>query len=251
MSYFPELAWTLQDLWKGLGQVIGTYWWCMTMLLCTEAFPLRWITARAIDPVLLELVSRVGIPQEIVTDQGTSFLSQTLHLVYILLGIKRIKTTLYQPQTDGLVKRYNQTLKAMLKMRKTGIVGCCICFSFTGRSLTLQKATHPFLFSSIQMREKMEQVTTLVHANMEAAQKRQKDLFDKTTKVRVFQPGQEVSLLLPTTDNKLLAKWQSSQENGICYADTIGRRSRSIMSISSKNGNPKLFKTASSLWLEL
>lgn len=168
-----------------------------------------------------------------------------------LLGIKRIKTTLYQPQTDGLVKRYNQTLKAMLKMRKTGIVGCCICFSFTGRSLTLQKATHPFLFSSIQMREKMEQVTTLVHANMEAAQKRQKDLFDKTTKVRVFQPGQEVSLLLPTTDNKLLAKWQSSQENGICYADTIGRRSRSIMSISSKNGNPKLFKTASSLWLEL
>lgn len=54
----------------------------------------------------------------------------------------------------------------------------------------------------------MEQITTLVHANMEEAQQRQKDWFDKKAKARVFQPGQEVLLLLPTTENKLLAKWQ-------------------------------------------
>lgn len=80
-----------------------------------EAFPLKLITASAIAPVLLQLLSRVGIPQEMVKDQGTAFLSQTLQQVYCLLGIKGIRTTPYHPQTDGLVERYNQTLKAMLR----------------------------------------------------------------------------------------------------------------------------------------
>ena len=61
------------------------------------------------------MFSRVGIPQEILTDQGTVFLSNTLKQVYRLLGIKGIRTTPYHPQTDGLVERYNQTLKGMLR----------------------------------------------------------------------------------------------------------------------------------------
>lgn len=35
--------------------------------------------------------------------------------MYQLLGIKGIKTTPYHPQTDGLVERFNQTLKNMLR----------------------------------------------------------------------------------------------------------------------------------------
>lgn len=41
-------------------------------------------------------------------------MSMLLQQVYRLLGVKRIKTTPYHPQTDGLVERYNQTLKNML-----------------------------------------------------------------------------------------------------------------------------------------
>uniref|UniRef100_A0A3Q2DC58 Gypsy retrotransposon integrase-like protein 1 n=1 Tax=Cyprinodon variegatus TaxID=28743 RepID=A0A3Q2DC58_CYPVA len=77
-----------------------------------EAFPLRKITAVAVARALLQLISRVGIPQEIITDQGTAFLSKTLKQVYSLLGIKGIRTTPYHPQTDGLVERYNRTLKS-------------------------------------------------------------------------------------------------------------------------------------------
>lgn len=62
-----------------------------------------------------QLFSRVGIPHEVLTDQGTAFPSKTLKQVYSLLGIKGIRTTPYQPQTDGLVERYNQTLKGMLR----------------------------------------------------------------------------------------------------------------------------------------
>lgn len=204
-----------------------------------EAFPLKQITA----PVLLQLFSRVGIPKEIVTDQGTAFLSQTLQQLYSLLGIKGIRTTSYHPQTDGLVERYNQTLKAMLRkfVAEDGKDWDCwlpyLLFSYrevpqasTGYSpfeiLYGRQVRGPFdvlrdtwgplsgpqqipvLQYVMKMREKMEQMTTLVQINMKEAQRRQKDLFDKKAKTRVFQPGQEVLLLLPTTDNKLLAKWQ-------------------------------------------
>ena len=57
----------------------------------------------------------MGIPQEVLTDLGTAFLSKTLRQIYGLVGIKGIRTTPYHPQTDGLVERYNQTLKRMLR----------------------------------------------------------------------------------------------------------------------------------------
>ena len=80
-----------------------------------EAFPLRNIKARQVANCLVQLFSRVGVPREIVTDQGTNFLSLLLRQVYSLLGIKGIKTTPYHPQTDGLVERFNRTLKTMLR----------------------------------------------------------------------------------------------------------------------------------------
>ena len=85
-----------------------TGYWCI-LVICDyatrypEAFPLRRISARPIAQALLQLFSRVGIPQEVLTDQGTAFLSKTLKQVYSLLGIKGIRTTPYHPQTDGLV----------------------------------------------------------------------------------------------------------------------------------------------------
>ena len=35
--------------------------------------------------------------------------------LYRLLGVKAIRTSPYHPQTDGLVERFNQTLKEMLR----------------------------------------------------------------------------------------------------------------------------------------
>lgn len=41
-------------------------------------------------------------------------MSLLLKQVYQLLGIRAIKITPYHPQTDGLVERFNQTLKSTL-----------------------------------------------------------------------------------------------------------------------------------------
>ncbi len=80
-----------------------------------EAVPLRKATAKAIAQELFLLSSRVGIPAEILTDQGTPFMSRLMADLCRLLRVKQLRTTVYQPQTDGLVKRFNQTLKQMLR----------------------------------------------------------------------------------------------------------------------------------------
>lgn len=69
-----------------------------------EAYPLREFTAKQVANVLLHFFSHVGIPKEVLTDQGTNFMSRILNQVYQLLGIKRVRTTPYHPQTDGLVE---------------------------------------------------------------------------------------------------------------------------------------------------
>ena len=73
-----------------------------------KAVPLRSADAENVAEELLKLFAHVGIPAEIVTDQGSNFTSQLLSELYSMLHI------LFHPQTDGLVERFNQTLKAML-----------------------------------------------------------------------------------------------------------------------------------------
>ena len=80
-----------------------------------EAVPLRYIDAASVAEELLKLFSRVGVPKEILTDQGTNFTSQLLIELYRMLHVQPIRTTPYHPQTDGLVERFNRTLKSMLR----------------------------------------------------------------------------------------------------------------------------------------
>ncbi|KAL1276099.1 hypothetical protein QQF64_035722 [Cirrhinus molitorella] len=80
-----------------------------------EAVPLCKATTKAIAHMLFLLCSRVGIPAEILTDQGTLFMSLLMADLCRLLRVKQLHTTVYHPQTDGLVERFNQTLKHMLR----------------------------------------------------------------------------------------------------------------------------------------
>ena len=208
-----------------------------------EAFPLRNVKARQVANALLQLLTRVGIPKEVLTDQGTNFTSKFLKQVYQYLGIKPIKTTPYHPQTDGLVERLNQTLKSMLRkfVSDTGADWDewlpYLLFAYrevpqssTGFSpfelLYGRKVRGPLdvlkeawegeqpeqqvnvLSYILKMRDKMEALTEEVQQNMKAAQATQKRWYDEVSRERSFTPGQKVLLLLPTSESSLLAKWQ-------------------------------------------
>ena len=80
-----------------------------------EAVPLRNINAETIMEELVRIFARVGLPQEILTDQGSNFQSQLSQELYKLLRVSAIRTSPYHPQTDGLLERFNQTLKSMLR----------------------------------------------------------------------------------------------------------------------------------------
>ena len=80
-----------------------------------EAIPLKSVEADHIAEELVKLFARVGIPEEILTDQGTNFTAQLLKELYRMLGVHAIKTTPYHPQTDGLVERFNGALKGTLR----------------------------------------------------------------------------------------------------------------------------------------
>ncbi len=80
-----------------------------------EAVALRNISAKSVADALFRIISRVSIPKEILTDQGTAFMSRMLREHYELLGIKSVCTSVSHPQTDGLVERFNRTLKTMIR----------------------------------------------------------------------------------------------------------------------------------------
>uniref|UniRef100_A0A8C4XBU5 Gypsy retrotransposon integrase-like protein 1 n=1 Tax=Erpetoichthys calabaricus TaxID=27687 RepID=A0A8C4XBU5_ERPCA len=85
-----------------------------------EAVPLRSANSKAIARVLMEVFARVRVPKEVLTDQGTPFTSETFKEIAKLLKIKHLRTAVYHPQTNGLVERFNQTLKQMLRKVVSG-----------------------------------------------------------------------------------------------------------------------------------
>ena len=68
--------------------------------------------------------------------------------------------------------------------------------------------TNSILAYVLKMRDKMEEMASLVEDNMHQAQQTQARWYDQLARQRSFKPGQQVLLLLPMTENKLLARWQ-------------------------------------------
>ena len=211
-----------------------------------EAIPLRSATARAVARELFMLFSRVGIAKEILTDQGTCFMSRVVNALCTWLKVKQLRTSVYHPQTDGLVERFNQTLKQMLKkmtdidgknwdqlippvlfairevpQASTGYSPFELLYGRSPRGLLdlakeaweSQPSPHRSVVDHVeQMKERMKKVWPLVRQHMEKAQAEQARTYNRGARIREFQPGEKVLVLIPTNECKFLAKWQGPYE---------------------------------------
>ena len=80
-----------------------------------QAYVTRNQTARTTAWVLYnEYFSVFGFPQRLMSDQGTGFTSKVIAAMCSLLGIKKIWTTPYHPQSNGSAERVHQALQRMI-----------------------------------------------------------------------------------------------------------------------------------------
>ena len=81
-----------------------------------EAIPIPDMEAKTVANAILEhWISRYGTPDTITTDQGRQFESHIFNHLCTRLGIKRIRTSAYNPKANGMVERFHRQLKDSLK----------------------------------------------------------------------------------------------------------------------------------------
>ncbi|KAJ1085947.1 hypothetical protein NDU88_006071 [Pleurodeles waltl] len=158
------------------------------------------------------------------------------------LGVTQIRTSVYHPQTDQFVERYNKTIKNLLRkaindtvrdwdkklplvlyairthiQSSTGYSPFELLFGRQPRTILhmtaeqweeMEEETKVILNYTRELKETLHSVWEDVHSQLEEAQKRQKAHYDLGTKIRDLPIDKKVLILLPTTEIKLLARWQ-------------------------------------------
>ena len=77
-----------------------------------EAVPLADQSALSVARAFIEsVVLRHGNPQALLTDQGPNFESHLLKEICELLKVKKIRTSIFHPRTDGQAERVNRVVK--------------------------------------------------------------------------------------------------------------------------------------------
>ena len=80
-----------------------------------EAVALPSIETERVAEALVEMFSRVGIPDEMLTDCGSQFTAEVMKEVSRLLSLQQLTTTPYHPMCNGSVERFHATMKQMLR----------------------------------------------------------------------------------------------------------------------------------------
>ena len=83
------------------------------------AFPLRKTTSQAVASCLTKLFATFGLPDQILSDNGSNLTSHLLSELLTSLNITQIKTTPYKPQSNGALERWHRDLKRMMSKLST------------------------------------------------------------------------------------------------------------------------------------
>ena len=207
-----------------------------------EAFALRNSTAETVVNCLIDLTSRVGVLQEILTDNGTNFVSKVVKQFCQTTGVHQIGTSPYHPETDGMVEHLKSTLKRLLRKLTQndkvewdksllfvlwayrGTVHATTGFSpyklLFGREMRMpldalvsfwkgkEVQSEMDITEQIEvMRANMEVVRDIAQQNEEREKRAQKHYHDRKVVERNFEVGDFVLVFRPTQKNKLLNEW--------------------------------------------
>ena len=194
-----------------------------------EVFPVPNQTAETIARALVEVISRHGVPAKLLSDRGANFLSDILQEVYKLLGIKKVNTSAYHPQSDGLVERFNRTLTDMLAktvdqsgrdwdkripyvlyayrtsvQESTKESPFFLLYGRDGRLPTEAALTQPRTCYQVDIDDfktdlvcNLSEAWELARHNISQSQKKQKQHYDKGTRPKDYHVGDRVFVHMP------------------------------------------------------
>lgn len=213
-----------------------------------DAVALPSIETERVAEALVEMFSRFGVPNEVLSDRGTNFTSDLMKEVARLLSVRQLHTTPYHPMANGMVEKFNGTLKLMLKrmcaekpkdwdrylapllFAYREVPQASMGFSpfellygrhvrgplailkelWTNTELSDEaKTTYQHVFD---LRNRLEETCRIAHEELEKAGARYAKLYNRKAKERQFHPGDRVLILLPTDNNKLLLQWKGPFE---------------------------------------
>ncbi|XP_068246894.1 uncharacterized protein [Palaemon carinicauda] len=194
-----------------------------------EAIPLKSQKARVIAKHLINYFSRFGLPKTIQSDRGTNFLSKLLLQQFKNFGIEHKPSTPYHPESQGIVERFHQTLKAMIRKMCNEKVGLWEEYLpyllFAVRSIPNESTNFaPFNLvfahkvrgpldllrevwegnglSEVNIadlindgKDKLYEMWEIAKSNLLKSQSKMKSLYDLKSKERVFVPGDKVLVL--------------------------------------------------------
>ncbi|KAK7114676.1 hypothetical protein V1264_000698 [Littorina saxatilis] len=209
-----------------------------------EAVALKDIKAETVADALWTFWTRLGLPEEVLTDNGAQFTSELMTQVNQLLAIKGLTTSPWHPQCNGVVERFNGTLKAMLKKMtfeqptKWDQYLPALLFAYREvpqdslgfspfellygrtvrgpmqvlRQLWTEEESNDEIRTTaehvIDLRNRIEETCKIARDHLAKSAIRQAHFYDKKTKKRELIVGTRVLLLLPTKHNKLELAWK-------------------------------------------
>ncbi|XP_042148104.1 uncharacterized protein LOC120842647 [Ixodes scapularis] len=209
-----------------------------------DAVALPSIETERVAEALVEMFSRVGVPKEILSDRGTNFTSELMKEVSRLLSVNQLHTTPYHPMANGLVEKFNGTLKRMLKrmcqerpkdwdrylgpilfayrevpQESLGFSPFELMFGRNVRGplavlkeLRTQESLPSEIKSTYQyvpeLRNRLEETCRLAHEELRRSSARYERYYNAKSQKRSLQPGDQALILLPTEHNKLLMQWK-------------------------------------------
>ena len=210
-----------------------------------EAIPLKRVDNITVLEGFIEVFSRHGFPREILTDQGSVFMSRLTAQCCETFGVKKVRTSPYHPQSDGALERWHACLKGMFRrsgedLKSWDSLLKFVLFAYrdtphivTGYSpFTLMfgrevRGPLALLRSSwaedsedpcdvgewlVNVKARMSEMSELVSMREVKAKSKMKEYYDKTASVKEFVSGDMVLVRKPILRGKLCPTWEGPYE---------------------------------------
>ena len=160
-----------------------------------EVFPTNSSTSTVVIEHLRTVFARFGLPETIVSDNGSCFVSEEFSSFLLANGVKHITSAPYHPATNGLAERAVQIVKKGLKKITNGSIHTRIARVLCSYRITPQSTTGispAELLLGRQPRTRLDLLKPNTAERVEWKQQQQKISHDHTSGHRTFASGDKV-----------------------------------------------------------